>query len=133
MDRNTGADIGNGIADFIQASLWAVIGYWFLSAIVAGAIAGDRNRSFIGWFGATFFFLGPLGVGFALLATRGEMDRPPIPPAPAKRPISSGRRRFLCLRCGAESDVRDAETSFTCWRCDEVCTVKAKVTAAEKS
>ncbi|TXH16960.1 MAG: hypothetical protein E6R06_29765 [Mycobacterium sp.] len=77
---------------------------WGISALVAGAIASDRRRSFIGFAVVTFFFLGPLGPGFALLATHGEIERSqlqairaaakkanpaplqPIPPKPPKQP-----------------------------------------------
>jgi hypothetical protein len=64
--------------------LWSPIG--FLSAIIAAEIARRRGRSEFGFFFAKLFFLGPLGVGFALLATRGEM-------AACHRPNRSGGGR----------------------------------------
>jgi hypothetical protein len=42
---------------------------WPVCAFVAGAIASDRLRSFLGFAAVTFFFLGPLGPALALLAT----------------------------------------------------------------
>jgi DNA-directed RNA polymerase subunit RPC12/RpoP len=78
---------------------------------------------------ATFFFLGPLGVGVALLATHGEMDR--LPPSPPKRKVAEGRQRFTCPRCGADNDLPNANTSYDCWRCGEHRNVKPKVTAGK--
>ena len=99
---------------------------WLVSAIVAAVIADHRGRSGGGFFAVTFFFLGPLGPGFALLAPR-ELNGMPVG-APEKRQISDGRRRFFCPRCGAENDIPDADKSYDCWRCGEHRTVKAKVT-----
>ncbi|MGX9673002.1 hypothetical protein [Mycobacterium sp. HM-7] len=128
---NYAADNNDGFGAALAAFSWLWLFFWlfvwFICAIVAGAIAEERGRSGIGFAAATFFFLGPLGVGVALLATRGELDR--LPPAQAKRKVAEGRRRFICLRCGAETDIRDADTSFTCWRCDESCTVTPKAGA----
>lgn len=105
---------------------------WLASAIVAAFIAMYRERDPVVFFLATFFFLGPLGVGFALIAPRGgEMDRWPIPPLTETRKIADGRRRFVCPRCGAESDIPNASTSYDCWRCGEHRTVKAKSSAAK--
>ncbi|WP_006246419.1 hypothetical protein [Mycolicibacterium tusciae] len=96
MDGNTGDELGKAIGDLVQASMWAVVVYWFLSAVVAGAIAGDRNRSFVGWFFATFLFLGPLGVGFALIAPRGGMGRLlQTPPPTANVPASSKPKKAV--------------------------------------
>lgn len=130
---DSGEGFGSALAFLAFGPFFVILFVWLICAAVAGFIAMDRDRSGIGFFLATFFFLGPLGVGVALLATRGEMDRlpPPPPPAPAppKRPIPDGRRRFMCPRCGAESDIKDTDTSYKCWRCGEQCTVKPKVTA----
>jgi DNA-directed RNA polymerase subunit RPC12/RpoP len=95
---------------------------WFISAVVAALIAADRNHNPVLFGLCTFFFLGPLGVGFALIAP----DQ-----TPQKRPVPDGRRRFICPRCGADSDIPDADTSYDCWRCGEVRKVKAKATAAK--
>jgi DNA-directed RNA polymerase subunit RPC12/RpoP len=78
---------------------------------------------------ATFFFLGPLGVGFALLANRAELDNAHVPP---RRKVGEGRQRFVCPRCGAENDVPNADTSYDCWRCGEHRNVNPKVTTAKK-
>jgi DNA-directed RNA polymerase subunit RPC12/RpoP len=122
--QNWGEELGNAIADVIRTSFWAMVVYMLLCAVVAAAIASDRNRSAVGFFFATLFFLGPLGVGIALLATRGELDRLPTPP---KRKVAEGRQRFTCPRCGAESDISDTDTSYDCWRCGEHRKVKPKV------
>jgi DNA-directed RNA polymerase subunit RPC12/RpoP len=97
---------------------------WLVSAIVAGVIAEERGRSGFGFAAATFFFLGPLGVGVALLATRGEVDR--LPPT-ERRKVADGRQRFICPRCGAENDIPESDTSYDCWRCGEHRSVKPKV------
>lgn len=82
----------------------------------------------------TFFFLGPLGPGFALLAGR-EVNGvpvgptpPPPPPEPDKRKVADGRRRFICPRCGTENDIPEADTSYDCWRCTEYRAVKPETT-----
>lgn len=99
---------------------------WLIPAIVAGVIADRRGRSGIGFALATFFFLGPFGVGVALLATRGELDSPPW--SAARRKLARGRRRYLCDRCGAISDILVATvvTDAECWRCGEHWTVEPK-------
>jgi DNA-directed RNA polymerase subunit RPC12/RpoP len=115
-----------GLLPFILAFLLLLC--W---ALVAGFIAQERDRSFWGFFLATFFVLGPLGVGIALLATRGEMDR--LPPSEPKRKVVEGRQRFVCPRCGAESDIPNADTTYNCWRCGEHRKVKPKVIATSGS
>lgn len=54
---------------------WVLISgfYWLVSSITAAAIAEWKHRSGGGFFLASFFFLGPLGVAVALLATPGEV------------------------------------------------------------
>jgi hypothetical protein len=74
-------------------ALFAAFFAWLICAIVAAFIAGSRRRSSFGWFFATFFILGPLGVGFALIAPRGDVEehllqlRSPAP-TPAAQPRS---------------------------------------------
>jgi hypothetical protein len=41
------------------------------AAVTAALIAHERGRSWLGFGLVTFFLFGPLGPGFALLATRG--------------------------------------------------------------
>ncbi|MBP2450519.1 hypothetical protein [Mycolicibacterium lutetiense] len=96
-----------------------IVSVWLIPAIVAGLIADRRGRSGIGFALATFFFLGPLGVGVALLATRGELDGAPW--SAARRKLAQGRRRYLCDRCGAINDiaVETVATDAECWRCGE--------------
>jgi DNA-directed RNA polymerase subunit RPC12/RpoP len=127
--QNWGEELAKAISDLIRASFWAALVYWVLSAFIAGLIAQDRGRSFFGFF-ATLFFLGPLGVGFALLANRSELDYAHVP---LKRKVAEGRQRFTCPRCGAESDIPDTDTSYDCWRCGEHRKVKPKATAEKKS
>lgn len=82
--------------------LFPILIIWGISAFVAGVIASDRGRSGVGFGFVTFFFLGPLGPGFALIAQHGEIERSqlqaaraavnkanptplqPIPPKPPK-------------------------------------------------
>ena len=115
--------------------LLLIVFVWLLPAIVAALIAENKGRNGIGWFFATVFFLGPLGVGFALIAPHGAMDPFVLPtPAPAaKRKPTHGRQRFTCPRCGAENDIPDTDTSYDCWQCDEHRKVKPKTTEATKS
>jgi DNA-directed RNA polymerase subunit RPC12/RpoP len=91
--------------------------------------ATDRNRNPVVFGLATFLFLGPLGVGVALLATRGELDKLPLSaPPPEKRPVADGRRRFICPRCGVDSDIKEMDTSYECWRCGDHWNVKPRAT-----
>jgi DNA-directed RNA polymerase subunit RPC12/RpoP len=121
---NSGEDFGTALAFLGLFPLLVMFLVWLISAVVAGAIADNRDRSGVGFALATFFFLGPLGVGVALLATRGEMDR--LPPVAARRKVVDGRQRFTCPRCGAENDIPDTDTTYECWRCAEVRTVKPR-------
>jgi hypothetical protein len=57
-----------------NGALIMVLLIWAVSAFVAGIIASDRKRSGLPFAAVTFFFLGPLGPGFALLATNGELE-----------------------------------------------------------
>jgi len=56
-------------------TLIVVLVAWAISAIVAGLIAQERGRGFGGFALVTFFFLGPLGPGFALLARHPLVER----------------------------------------------------------
>jgi DNA-directed RNA polymerase subunit RPC12/RpoP len=129
--QNWGEELGNAIVDLMRGMFWAMVVYLIISAIVAAVIAEKRGRSPLGFFFATLLFLGPLGVGVALLATRGELDEPP--PAPPKRKVAEGRQRFVCPRCGAESDIPNSNTSYDCWRCGEHRKVKPKATATSEA
>ena len=94
---DNGDDPGNALVFLGLAPFFILFFVWLISAAVAAAIAMERDRSGIGFFLATFFFLGPLGVGVALLATRGEMDRlPPTTPPEPKRNVADGRQGFNC-------------------------------------
>jgi len=124
---NNSEDLGPALAFLGLFPIFVVLFVWLVCAVVAGVIAQDRNRSGWGFGLCTFFFLGPLGVGVALLATRGELDQPP--PSSQKRRVAEGRQRFTCPRCGAESDIPNADTSYDCWRCGEHRKVKPKATA----
>jgi DNA-directed RNA polymerase subunit RPC12/RpoP len=136
--------IGSNIAASDSGAGWAILGLslgplillfvvWVACAAVAGAIAEGRGRSFAGFFAVTFFFLGPLGPGFALLAGREYKGVPigPLPPRsvdPERRKVADGRRRFTCPRCGADNDIPEADTSYDCWRCNEHRAVKPRAT-----
>ena len=94
----------------------AIIVAWVLLALVASYVAPDRR----GWtfFWTTLLFLGPLGLMAALIAQ-------PRPRA-QWRPLADGRRRIVCVRCGAEQDALETETEFECWQCGEVKHVQPK-------
>jgi DNA-directed RNA polymerase subunit RPC12/RpoP len=113
---------------------------WGISAFVAGMIAGDRDRSFFGFAAVTFFFLGPLGPGFALIATHGRIEKAQLQASgwPMKRTlqlraVAEGRHRFICPRCGAQNDIPNADTSYDCWQCSEHRNVEPKVAKPAKS
>lgn len=91
---------------------------WLVNAFVASHLAPkDRTATF---FWLTLLILGPLGVLAAVLA----QPRVPMYVAPPARPIAPGRRRFICLRCGAENDIPEPDASYDCWRCSEHRTVQ---------
>lgn len=75
---------------------------WAISAIVAGAIASERELNVTVFAAVTFFFLGPLGPGFALLATHGAIEKSrvraaratssPAVPQPSKQSVSAPKQ-----------------------------------------
>jgi len=100
-----------------------------ISAFVAMGIGPRR-------YGGRLFFstvlIGPLSVAVALILKGIEDYRPTPPPLPEPKPprlLAAGRRRMVCPRCGAETDIPDVDTSFDCWRCDEHRVVKPKSAA----
>jgi hypothetical protein len=93
---DTGRAVGTALPFPGLLPLFILFVVWLISAIAAAVIASNRDRSGTGRLFATFCFLGPLGVGFALIALHGQMDRLP-PPAP-KRPVADGRWRFACVQ-----------------------------------
>jgi hypothetical protein len=135
-----GAGVGLALLGLSLFPLTVLIFVWFIAATVAALIALHRGRSAWGFFFATFFFLGPLGIGVALLAARelngmplGPSTTPPQAPNVQKpREVEYGRRRLVCHRCGAESDILKTASSFDCWRCDEHRTVVPKVKPKNK-
>jgi DNA-directed RNA polymerase subunit RPC12/RpoP len=130
---DNGEDFDAAIAFFTVGWIIVLLFVWSVCAAVAGFIAFERQRSFWLFFATTFFFLGPIGVGFALIAPRGEMDRlPPAAPPPPERKITRGRRRFMCVCCGAKADIPDATTTYECWQCATTLTVKPKATTASE-
>lgn len=100
------------------AVLFAV---YLVCGVLAYMIAPDRPATF---FWVTFLMLGPLGVLAALIA--------PLPEQPVtRRKVATGRRRFICPRCGAENDIPEADKSYICWRCSEHNTVEPAKTVAK--
>ncbi|MGC5026769.1 hypothetical protein ACLQ3K_18635 [Tsukamurella sp. DT100] len=109
-------DIESTFTSLTTSALIIAVAVWFISAITAAMIAEQRGRSVA----AFFFFLGPLGPGFALIAPREDRGRPAQPRSGVEeRPVAEGRRRFTCPRCGAANDIAEAETPYDCWRCAE--------------
>ena len=113
----------------MSAGIWFVLLFvWIISAVVAGLIANYyRERSFGAVFWVTFFFLGPQGPGFALIAPHGGIENAQLQ-GPRKTP--EGRRRFVCPRCNAENNIPEDDTSYDCWRCSEHRTIKPKAKKA---
>ncbi|KXO89815.1 hypothetical protein AXK56_06555 [Tsukamurella pulmonis] len=112
-------DVDAAFATLTTTTLVVLVAVWFISATVAAMIAEHRGRSIAAFFFVTFFFLGPLGPGFALIAPREFRGRPVPAGSNDVRPVAEGRRRFTCPRCGAANDVPDAETAYDCWQCAE--------------
>lgn len=125
---DSGDGAGFALLGLTLLPLIVILVVWFIAAIVAAAIAESRGRSPAGFFLVTFFFLGPLGPGFALLAGR-EVNGVPVAPAPAEPDkVADGRRRFICPRCRARNDIPNADRAYDCWRCNDHRTVKAAPT-----
>lgn len=113
-------DVDAAFASFTTGALFVLVAVWFISATAAAMIAEHRGRSTAAFFFVTFFFLGPLGPGFALIAPREDRGRPAWPRSgTTERPLAEGRRRFTCPRCGAANDIPDADPTYDCWRCAE--------------
>jgi hypothetical protein len=110
---------------------------WILSTAAAAVIANDRGRSGIAFGVVTFFCLGPLGPGFALIATHGRIERMQLQaawaadPRTGQRTIAEGRRRCVCPQCGAENDIPLAEMGYDCWRCSISWKLERKAAEAE--
>jgi hypothetical protein len=93
------------------ASLVGLMFFVFLYLLVFGLFAGvaalvapyERRLTF---FLITFFFLGPLGIGFASVAT----TRPPR---------VSDTWTYRCERCGAAQNIEQGEVSADCYRCGD--------------
>lgn len=118
-------DIESTFTSLTTSALIVAVAVWFISAITAAMIAEQRGRSVAAFFFVTFFFLGPLGPGFALIAPREDRGRPARPRRDtSERPVAEGRRRFTCPRCGAANDIPEAEGTYDCWRCAEHRTVR---------
>ena len=83
---------------------------WGISALVAGAVASDRERSFLGFAVITFFFLGPLGPGFALVAAHGQIEKVQLRRASEADPF---RQRFTCPRCRAKTTSQTQTPAMT--------------------
>jgi DNA-directed RNA polymerase subunit RPC12/RpoP len=117
-----------GISGVFYVLTLIVVGLflWVLNAFVAAAVAPeDRSKTF---FWLTLLILGPLGVAAAAVA----QTRDSAYVAPPKRPIATGRRRFVCPRCGAENDIPESSRSYDCWRCTEHRKVEAPKSSTAK-
>ncbi|MCZ4587718.1 hypothetical protein O4328_29190 [Rhodococcus opacus] len=82
--------------------VWIVSGS--VCGVIAGTIAGRKNRDSLG-----FFLLGLLfpviGVVAAILAAPGE----PLPPL--------GMRAVTCPRCNTRQNVNAQLPNYECWQC----------------
>jgi DNA-directed RNA polymerase subunit RPC12/RpoP len=104
-----------------------VILLWLVLPVVAAVIApADRRGTF---FLITLLFLGPLGVVAAAVA----QPRTPLYVQLATREPAPGRMRIVCARCGAESDLPAASTTFECWQCPHRAELKPTAHAAPES
>lgn len=114
---------------FLVVVIFAVwLGVWIGIAVAASNLAPQERDSQFFW--ATLLVLGPLGLAAALIA----QPRDSVAKV-ARRPVTSGRRRFTCPRCGADNDIPESDRSYDCWRCTEHRIVKAakKATKATDS
>jgi DNA-directed RNA polymerase subunit RPC12/RpoP len=104
--------------------LFAVaIALWIGTAFLAWRLAPDDRPWAFFWM--TLFFLGPLGIAAALVAQPRDVAQ--------SRRLASGRRRFVCPRCGADNDIPESDRSYDCWRCSEHRTVQAAKKAAKST
>lgn len=87
---------------FVLLSTWVITGV--ICSIIAGTVAGRKNRS-----GGGFFLLGLLlpviGVVAALLA------------APGATPPPLGMLAVTCPRCNAQQNVPKGQDEYQCWQC----------------
>lgn len=118
--------------EFFEQYFAVLFWVWIISAVVAGVIASNRERSFPGFFIVTLIFLGPLGPGFALVAMHGRIERvqladiaaraaypyanPPSPIAAPKAPKLE-TQQISCFKCGHKQKVLSNERTFTCGQC----------------
>ena len=82
--------------------LWVVV--YGICGAVAAFVSPPPDR--LRWFLLTFFFLGPLGVGFAAVA-------------PAYLRKRSDAWQYACERCGEFQNVSHGTKSADCWRCGD--------------
>lgn len=83
------------------------LGVAIISAVVAGLIAQQKQRSYYGFLLLGLIF-GPLAVLAAVLVGPGKAEAP------------SGMRAVKCPRCNAEQNVGTGHGEFECWQCNLV-------------
>ncbi len=99
---------GSAVWAFILANFIIAFFLWLVVFGICGAVAAwvgppeDRVR----WFLLTFFFLGPMGVGFAAIAPSG----------PRKR---EDAWQYTCECCGAVQNITHGTKTADCWQCGD--------------
>ncbi len=82
---------------------------WGISAAVAGLIANDRERNPWAFAAITFFFLGPLGVGLAILAPHGAVERARL--ISARATLSGVAKRKASRAAAQATESAEPETA----------------------
>ena len=82
--------------------VWLISG--MICAVIAGVVAGRKNRNSGGFF-LLGLFLPLIGLLAALLATPGE------PPPP------EGTKAVTCPRCNASQNIDATLPNYECWQC----------------
>jgi hypothetical protein len=117
----------SAISHFVLALLAVLVltAIWVAIAWLASGLAPTDRRVTFFWL---ILFMGPLAIVLAIVAS----PRDPAYFAPRPRPVGAGRKRFACHRCGADNDIPQNETQFSCWRCGEKMRVAAKAASTVK-
>jgi hypothetical protein len=95
-------------AAFLFANLIALTLGWLLFFGLCGGIAAVVAPQGRRWtfFMITLFFLGPMGIGFAAVASPRAPD------------VDETAQTVFCWRCDARQNVDLDADQFDCWRCE---------------
>ena len=103
-------------------TILAFLVFWGVCGLIAWVVAPDDRRWTFFWL--TFLLFGPIGILAASVASPRDPDYF-ADALNVDRPRASGRERFWCSRCGAQSDLFQLKGN-ECWRCGEKRFIAAK-------